>query len=113
MLPTAFFHRPQAWMAWPIGATLGWATARWVRPRRYGPALAAGATVLAASYVSLMTAVATLAGSVDASITETIRTAGSAMLLALVWLAMTPAQEFWLVSGVLIGASIAWRLTRR
>ncbi len=113
MLPVAYMHSSLAWLALPIGALLGWSVARWVSPWR-GTAswLAAAATLLAAAYVNVLIAGVRLAGSMDLGLTETLRTAGPAMLWSLAGLDRQPAQWAWLAAGAAVAALTARSLSR-
>lgn len=113
MLPTAYLQMRLPWLAWPLGALLGWAVARWAAPRTGAPAMAALATLIAAAYVSVLAVTATLAGNMDMGLVETMRVAGGGMLTSLTWLALTPGQMAWFASGALLSAWIARRLPLR
>jgi vitamin B12 transport system permease protein len=112
MLPTAYLQTRLPWLAWPLGALLGWAVARWVTPRVWAPWLAAGATVLAAAYVSVLIVAAKLAGNMDLGLTEAMRVAGASMLWSLTRLSLTAGQLLWVASGAAISAALAWRCRR-
>lgn len=106
MVPMMWLRADLPMLAVPLGALLGWTMARWVAPRRGTAALlAAWATVLACSYVALLLATARLAGSLDLGLAEAAGQAGLAMLAALAWLALTPAQLLWFAAGA---ATAAW-----
>lgn len=113
MLPTAYLQHRLPWLAWPIGALLGWAMARWVTPRSGASWLAAVATLLAAAYVSVLIVAATLAGNMDLGLTEAMRVAGGPMLGSLTWLSLTTAQLLWFASGAAIAAWVAQRCRPR
>lgn len=113
MLPTAYLQHRLPWLAWPIGALLGWAIARWVTPRPGAPWLAAMATLMAAAYVSVLIVAANLAGNMDLGLTAAMRAAGGAMVWALVRLSLTGAQLFWFVSGAALAGWIAHRCRPR
>ncbi|HEU4669582.1 MAG TPA: hypothetical protein VFR91_02625 [Dyella sp.] len=113
MLPVAYLRGGMAWLAVPVGALLGWAVARWANRRRsVAPWLAAGATVLAAMYVNVLIAGVRLAGSMDLDLTETLRTAGPAMLWSLAGLGAHPGEWVWFAAGAAVAALTARRLSR-
>jgi vitamin B12 transport system permease protein len=72
-------------------------------------ALAAGATVLAAAYVSVLTAAARIAGSMGIGLLDALREAGLAMLLALAQLAVRPIDIICTLGGALLAAWLASR----
>lgn len=113
MLPTAYLQMRLPWLAWPVGALLGWAVARWSAPRTGAPVMAALVTLIAAAYVSVLTVTAALAGNMDMGLVETMQVAGGGMLASLTWLALTPGQMAWFASGALISAWIARRFRLR
>lgn len=109
MLPTVYMRLRLPWLAWPAGAALGFAVARWSAPRTGAPLLAALATLLASAYVSVLTVAATLAGNMDMGLVESMRAAGTAMLAVLAWLSLSPGQLVWFVTGAALSAWIARR----
>lgn len=113
MLPVAYLQRGMAWLAVPIGALLGWAIARWISPRHgAAPWLAAVATLLAAVYVNVLIAGVRLAGSMGMGLTETMRTAGPAMLWSLAGLGVPGGRWVWFAVGAGVAALTARRLSR-
>ena len=113
MLPVAYRQGATAWLAIPVGAVLGWTIARWISPRRRAaPWLAAAATLLAAVYANVLIASLQLAGSLGLGLTETMRTAGPAMLWSLAGLGTPHRQWIWFVAGAAVAALTARRLSR-
>lgn len=110
MLPTAYLQTRLPWLAWPIGAMLGWAVARWAAPRTGTPLMAALATLVAAGYISVLEVAAELAGNMDMGLVEAMRIAGGGMLAALSMLSLTAGQIFWFATGALIAALVARRV---
>ena len=114
MLPTMLLQRPLAWLALPIGWLLALAVRAWIRP--YGPlsgAAAAMATLLAAAYVTLLTAAARVAGLMGLGLLQAMRDAGSGMLLQLARLSVSPIQVGWFAAGVVLAAWCAGRSPRQ
>ncbi|HET6804033.1 MAG TPA: hypothetical protein VFH59_01145 [Frateuria sp.] len=110
MLPTMALQRPLPALALVVGALLALAVRSWVRPAgRVAAALAAGATVLAAVYVELLTAAARIAGSMGIGLLDALRAAGLAMLLALAQLAVRPTDVVFTLAGALLAAWVANR----
>ncbi|MGC1330936.1 hypothetical protein, partial [Pseudomonas sp.] len=63
MVATLYLRQPLPWLALPVGALLAWAIRQGVRVPGPGAAvLAAFATLLAAVYVNVLIAAATIAG---------------------------------------------------
>lgn len=114
MLPVAFLRWQPAWFAVPVGALLGWAIARWVSPRnQLAPWLAAGASLLAAVYVSLLIAAVRVAGSLGLELSQTIRTAGPGMLWSLATFATGSSQWIGFGLGAVTAAAVAALFSRR
>ena len=114
MLPTMQAQRPLAWLALPIGWLLAWAVRAWIRPSGALAGLAAAlATVLAAAYVTLLTAAARVAGLMGLGLLQAMREAGSGMLLQLARLSLSPMQLAWFAAGVALAAWWAARAPRR
>ena len=114
MLPTMALQRPLPALALLVGALLALAIRGWVRPAgRVTAVLAAGATVLAAVYVEMLTAAARLAGSMGLGLLDALRGAGLAMLLSLAHLAVRPADIVFTLAGALLAAWIAARRPRK
>jgi vitamin B12 transport system permease protein len=110
MLPTMALRRPLPVLALVAGWLLAMAVRGWVRPPgRVAAALAAGATVLAAAYVSVLTAAARIAGSMGIGLLDALREAGLAMLLALAQLAVRPIDIICTLGGALLAAWLASR----
>jgi vitamin B12 transport system permease protein len=110
MLPTMALRRPLPVLALVAGWLLAMAVRSWVRPPgRVAAALAAGATVLAAAYVSVLTAAARIAGSMGIGLLDALREAGLAMLLALAQLAVRPIDITCTLGGALLAAWLASR----
>lgn len=110
MLPTMALHRPLPMLAPVVGWLLALAVRSWVRPAgRSAAALAAGATVLAAVYVQVLTAAARVAGSLGVGLLDALREAGPGMLLALAQLGARPVDIFFALAGALLAAWIAGR----
>jgi len=113
MLPVAYLQNGLAWLALPVGALLGWAVARWVSPRRdWASWLAVMATLLAMVYVNVLITGVRLAGLMGMGLTETMRTAGPAMLWSLAGLGLHPGQWIWFVAGAAVAALTARGLSR-
>ncbi|NUR23890.1 MAG: hypothetical protein HOQ08_13480 [Frateuria sp.] len=114
MLPTMALRRPLPALALAAGWLLALAVRNWVRPAgRVAAALAAGATVLAAIYVNVLTAAARIAGSMGIGLLDALREAGLAMLLALARLAVRPADVGFTLAAALLAAWLAGRRPRR
>lgn len=114
MLPTMALRRPLPMLALVAGWLLALAVRSWVRPAgRVAAALAAGATVLAATYVSVLTAAARIAGSMGIGLLDALREAGLAMLLVLAQMAVRPVDIAFTLGGALLAAWLASRRPRR
>lgn len=114
MLPTMALQRPLPALALVVGVLLALAIRGWVRPAgRVAATLAAGATVLAAVYVDVLTAAARIAGSMGMGLLDALRGAGLAMLLSLAQLAVRPTDIVFTLAGALLAAWIAARRPRR
>ncbi|UGB38836.1 hypothetical protein [Frateuria soli] len=114
MLPTMALQRPLPALALVAGALLALAIRSWVRPAgRVAGILAAGATVLAAAYVGVLTAAARIAGSMGIGMLDALRGAGLAMLLDLAQLAVRPSDLVFTLAGALLAAWIAGRPPRK
>ena len=110
MLPTMALQRPLPALAPVAGALLALAVRSWVRPAGgVAAALAAGATLLAAIYVNVLTSAARIASYMGIGLLDALREAGLAMLLALARLAVHPADVGFTLAGVLLAAWIAGR----
>lgn len=110
MLPTMVLQRPLPALALVVGWLLALAVRGWVRPAgRVAAALAAGATVLAAIYVEVLTAAARVAGSMGMGLLDALRGSGLAMLLALARLALRPGDVVLTLAGALLAAWVASR----
>ena len=113
MLPTMALQRPLPALALLAGALLALAIRGWVRPAgRVSAALAAGATLLAAIYVEVLTAAARIAGSMGMGLLDALRGAGLTMLLSLAQLAVRPTDIALTLAGALLAAWIASRGAR-
>jgi len=113
MLPTMALRRPLPVLALLVGWLLALAIRAWVRPAgRVAAALAAGATMLAAVYVDVLTAAARIAGSMGIGLLDSLREAGLAMLLGLARLALQPVDVVFALAGALLAAWIASRRPR-
>jgi vitamin B12 transport system permease protein len=113
MLPTMALQRPLPALGLVAGWLLALAVRSWVRPAgRVAATLAAGATVLAAVYVEVLTAAARIAGSMGIGLLDALREAGLPMLLALAQLAVRPADVVLVLAGALLAAWIAGRRPR-
>ncbi|WP_245747256.1 hypothetical protein [Frateuria terrea] len=110
MLPTMALQRPLPALALVAGGLLALAVRSWVRPAgRLAAAMAAGATVLAAIYVEVLTAAARIAGSMGIGLLDTLREAGLPMLWTLAQLALRPADIAFAAAGALLAAWVASR----
>ena len=113
MLPTMALRRPLPVLALLVGWLLALAIRAWVRRAgRVAAALAAGATMLAAVYVDVLTAAARIAGSMGIGLLDSLREAGLAMLLGLARLALQPVDVVFALAGALLAAWIASRRPR-
>lgn len=113
MVPTMALHRPLPMLAPVAGWLLALAVRNWVRPAgAVAAALAAGATVLAAAYVQVLTAAARVAGSLGVGLLDALREAGPGMLLALARLGVRPVEVLLALVGALLAAWIASRRPR-
>lgn len=113
MLPTMALQRPLPALVLVVGALLALAVRGWVRPAgRVAAVLAAGATVLAAVYVDVLTSAARVAGSMGIGLLDALREAGLGMLLALARLAVRPTDMAFTLAGALLAAWIASRRPR-
>ena len=114
MLPTMALQRPLPALAPLVGALLALAIRSWVRPAgRVAAVLAAGATVLAAAYVDVLTAAARIAGSMGIGLLDALRGAGLTMLLSLAELAVRPTGIAFTLAGALLAGWIASRQPRK
>lgn len=114
MLPTMQLQRPLAWLALPIGWLLGLAVRAWIRPAGALAALAAAlATLLAAAYVTFLTAAARVAGLMGMGLLQAMRESGGGMLLQLARLSLSPVQLVWFVTGAALAAWCAWPRPRQ
>jgi vitamin B12 transport system permease protein len=114
MLPTMALQRPLPALALLVGAMLALAIRSWVRPAgRVAAVLAAGATVLAAIYVDVLTAAARIAGSMGIGLLDALRGAGLTMLLSLAQLAVRPTGIVFTLAGALLAGWIASRQRRK
>ena len=114
MLPTMALQRPLPALAPLVGALLALAIRSWVRPAgRVAAVLAAGATVLAAAYVDVLTAAARIAGSMGIGLFDALRGAGLTMLLSLAELAVRPTGIAFTLAGALLAGWIASRQPRK
>lgn len=110
---TLYLRHRLPWMAWPLGAALGWTFARGERAGAPAAAIAAAiATLLAAVWVSLLVTVAVIAGSMGLGLVVAAHTAGAVMLLSLAWMAQSTATILWALSGAAIAALVAWSRSR-
>lgn len=113
MLPTMFLQRPLPWLAVPIGWLLAAAVRGWVQPPgRLAATLAAMASVLAAAYVSVLTAAARIAGAMGIGLTDALREAGTSMLLHMAQLALSGTELGWFAAGAVLAAWKAARTAR-
>ncbi|MCX7513908.1 hypothetical protein [Frateuria sp. STR12] len=114
MVPTMALRRPLPVLALLVGWLLALAVRSWVRPAgRVAAAMAAGATVLAAIYVEMLTAAARIAGSMGIGLLDALREAGLAMLLSLARLALQPVDIGFTLAGALLAAWVASRPPRK
>lgn len=114
MLPTMLLQRSLPWLAPLAGLLLGTAVRAWVRPPgRAAAALASGATLLAAGYVSVLTAAARIAGAMGIGLVDALRDAGLGMSLQLARLALSASDLGWFLAGAAIAGWFAWRSPRR
>jgi vitamin B12 transport system permease protein len=110
MLPTMALHRPLPMLAPVVGWLLALAVRSWVRPAgRVAAVLAAGATVLAAAYVQMLTAAVRVAASMGIGLLDALREAGWIMLLALAQLGTRPVEMVFALAGAALAAWIASR----
>lgn len=108
MLPTMALHRPLPMLAPVAGWLLALAIRSWVRPAGTVAAiLAAGATVLAAAYVQVLTAAVRVAASMGIGLLDALREAGLVMLLTLAQLGARPVDIFLALAGAALAAWIA------
>lgn len=109
MLPTMWLQRPLPWLAVPLGLALAWAIRGWLRPAGAMAALlAAMATLLAAAYVSGLTAAARIAGMMGIGLVDALRQAGPAMLGQLARLSLSSNDVIWWLLGALTAAWFGW-----
>lgn len=109
MLPTMQLQRPLAWLALPVGWLLALAVRAWIRPPGAMAATAAAmATVLAAVYVTVLTAGARVAGLLGIGLLQAMRESGAGMLLQLTRLSLSPVQLCWFAAGALLAGWCAW-----
>jgi vitamin B12 transport system permease protein len=103
-----------AWLVLPAAWLLAAAMRHWVCPgHRVGAALlAAAATALAATYLSVLIAAARIAGSMGIGLIDALRTAGVAMLLELARLGLSTGSALWFVAGVVLAALLGARVSR-
>lgn len=114
MLPTMALQRPLPALALAAGWLLALAVRSWVRPAgRVAAGLAAGATVLAAIYVQVLTAAARIAGTMGIGLLDALREGGLLMLLALAQLAVRPIDIGLVLAGAALAAWTAHRRPRR
>ncbi|WP_266159686.1 hypothetical protein [Dyella silvatica] len=105
MLPTMYTGRSMPWLALPLGWLLGRVIRSWIRQASLGAAvLAVMATMLAATYVSMLTAAAYLAWNMGIDFTDALATAGSGMLLQLAKLTLAPADLVCFAAGSALAA---------
>lgn len=110
---TLYLGHRLPWMAWPLGAALGWTFARGDRSDALVGAVAASiATLLAAVWVALLVTVAVIAGSMGVGLLATVTTAGPGMLISLAWMAQSMTTMAWLLSGAVLAALVAWARSR-
>jgi vitamin B12 transport system permease protein len=113
MVPVMLSRHALPWLALPTGALLGLAIRRWIQPPgALSALLAAAATLIAALYVGALMAAAKIAGVMGLGLTETLRTAGVGMLLALSRFALSTGDCVWLAGGMLAAAWVAVRKAR-
>jgi hypothetical protein len=113
MVPTMALRRPLPALALVVGWLLALAVRSWVRPAgRAAAVLAAGATVLAAAYVQVLTAGARVAGSLGMGLLDALRESGLAMLLALAQLGLRPADVAFTLAAAVLAAWVASRPPR-
>lgn len=105
MLPTMYTGRPLPWLALPLGWLLGRVIRSWIRQASLSAALlAVVATMLAATYVSMLTAAARLAWNMGIDFTDALRTAGGGMLFQLAKLTITSSDAAWFTAGCVLAA---------
>lgn len=110
MLAILIMQRTLPWLALPLGWLLALAIRRWVMPPGTGAAaLAALTTLLAAAYVSVLTAAAQIAGSLGMGLIDTVHTAGAGMLLTIARLSLTAGTLGWFIAGAAVAAWFARR----
>ena len=113
MVMTLYLRHPAPWLALPAGVLLAWAMRHWVhRPGKVAAALAALATLLAATYVSVLIAGVLIAGNMGMGLLDALRTAGGGMLLQLARLGLSPTNAGWFAAGAALAAFIAGRPAR-
>jgi hypothetical protein len=114
MVATLYLRQPLPWLALPVGALLAWAIRQGVRVPGPGAAvLAAFATLLAAVYVNVLIAAATIAGDLGMGLVDALRTSGAGMLWQLAHLALTTLDIAWFIAGAVLAALLALRPRRR
>ncbi len=111
MLPTLMLQRPLPMLAPLVGAVLGLAVRGSVR--RGAAAMAAGATLLAAVYVGLLTAAVRIASMLGIGLVDALRVAGLGLLGQLARMALTRPDLVWAVLGAAVAALVALRPVRR
>ncbi len=110
MVAMLYMRHPLPWLALPVGAALGWAIPRGIRPAGTAAAImASGATVLAAAYMSMLLAAANVAANLGLGLIDALRTAGPGMLWELARMAATPRTLAWFTGGAALAAVIALR----
>jgi len=110
MLASVYEQHKLPWLALPIGWALALGIRRWIRPPgRVAAALAAIATLLAAGYVSLLTAAAQISSMLGIELTDVMHTAGLGMLLSLTRFSLSASTAAWFVAGAIVAAWFAKR----
>ena len=114
MVLALYSRHPLPWLVVPIGVLLAWTIRGAVQRAGIGAMLlAAAATALAAIYVNMLFAGASIAGNMGLGIVDALRTAGIGMLWQLARMAITPMDIIWILFAMLLAAWLAWRKPRQ
>lgn len=109
MVPSMMFGRALPALVLPAGWVLGVVVRRWLRFRGLaGAALAAGATLLAATYTACLVAAATISGMMGVGLAEAMSDAGPLMLIELARLAQGPGDIVLVLAGAALSGLVAW-----
>lgn len=113
LLPIVFLRRPLPWLALPVGWVLGIAIRQWVHGHKGHAALfAALATVVASAYIRILMAATDMAAMTGYGLIETMRIAGTSMLLDFARFGMSTEDAVWAAIGVVLAAITALRAPR-